>query len=213
MVVGAIILCGGQSLRMGRSKAWLPFGPERLLPRIVRLVGEAASPVVVVAAPGQDLPPLPPGVRVVRDAVECRGPLQGLASGLEALGGPALAYATSTDAPLPVPDWIARLAALIGDADLAIPRAGGRVHPLAAIYRRATALPVIQQRLAAGALRPTDLPGLLRTRIVEEDELRDVDPDLATLVNLNTPEEYRLALRRAGLPEDETEDASLPGTR
>ena len=205
MEVGGVVLCGGQSLRMGRSKAWLPFGPERLVQRAVRLVGEAADPVVVVAAPGQAIPPLPSTIRVVRDEFPGRGPLQGLATGLEALGGVTFAFGSATDVPLLVPAWIARLAALIGDADLALPRADGRLHPLSALYRRSTALPAIHRWLASGGRRPTDLPAVLRTRFVEADELRGVDPNLDTLANLNTPEEYRLALRRAGLPEGDPE--------
>ena len=87
---------------MGRPKAWLPFGPERMLQRVVRLVGSAVGvgPIVVVAAPGQDLPPLPDRVTVVRDPVSGRGPLQGLAAGLAALPDAVeLAYASATDVP------------------------------------------------------------------------------------------------------------------
>src|SRR5581483_4939796 len=84
MTPGALILCGGHSRRMGRPKAWLPFGPARMLQRVVRLVGQAAGPIVVVAAEGQDIPALPPSVTVVRVAVSDRGPLQGLAAGLAA---------------------------------------------------------------------------------------------------------------------------------
>src|SRR5690349_21785016 len=80
---GGIVLCGGQSKRMGQPKAWLPFGGELMLPRVVRLLSEAVRPVVVVAAPGQDLPPLPADVAVVRDEERGRGPLQGLAAGLD----------------------------------------------------------------------------------------------------------------------------------
>src|SRR5437588_762021 len=58
MIVGGIVLCGGQSKRMGQPKAWLPFGDELMLPRVVRLLGGAVRPRVVVAAPDQDLPPL-----------------------------------------------------------------------------------------------------------------------------------------------------------
>src|SRR5438128_4376608 len=86
---GGIILCGGQSKRMGRPKAWLPFGGETMLPRVVRLLSQVVAPVVVVAAPGQDLPALPAGVAVVRDEERGRGPLQGLAAGLKALQGQA----------------------------------------------------------------------------------------------------------------------------
>src|SRR6516162_8765549 len=87
--IGGIVLCGGRSERMGRPKAWLPFGDELLLPRVVRLLRQAVDPVVVVAAPDQDVPPLPDGVAVVRDEAKGRGPLQGLAAGLAALRGQA----------------------------------------------------------------------------------------------------------------------------
>ena len=65
--LGGLVLCGGHSKRMGIAKAWLPFGPERMLPRVVRLLSEAVAPIVVVAAQGQQLPDLPPGTTVARD--------------------------------------------------------------------------------------------------------------------------------------------------
>src|SRR4051794_21124741 len=97
---GGIVLCGGQSQRMGRPKAWLPFAGELLLPRVVRLVREAVAPVVVVAAADQELPPLPDEVQVVRDEQKGRGPLQGLAAGLASLAGRVeAAYVSSCDVP------------------------------------------------------------------------------------------------------------------
>ena len=68
-----IVLAGGQSRRMGVLKAWLPFGPERMLPRVVRLVGEVVRPVVVAAAAGQQLPDLPSWCEVVYDQREAAG--------------------------------------------------------------------------------------------------------------------------------------------
>src|SRR5437764_9686309 len=95
-----VVLCGGQSSRMGRPKAWLPFAGELMLPRVVRLLGEAVAPIIVVAAPGQDLPPLPSKVKIVRDEEKGRGPLQGLSAGLAALEGEAdAAFASSCDVP------------------------------------------------------------------------------------------------------------------
>ena len=186
---------------MGRPKAWLPFGDEVLLQRVVRLVGSAAGvgPIAVVAAPGQDLPLLPGGVIVVRDPVSGRGPLQGLAAGLAALPGDVeLAYATATDVPFLEPAWIARLRDLIGDHDLAIPFVEGYHHPLAALYRRATVLPAIEDLLRADRLRAVFLMEAVRTRVVEPDEMRDIDPGLRTLRNLNAPEDYQAALAEAG---------------
>src|SRR5258708_37920520 len=86
--VAGIVLCGGQSTRMERPKAWLPFGPEVMLQRIVRILSDVVSPIVVVAAVGQDVPDLPQAVEIVRDEHEALGPLAGLAAGLKALEGP-----------------------------------------------------------------------------------------------------------------------------
>src|SRR5689334_21043921 len=109
----SVVLCGGDSRRMGVPKAWLAFGPERLLQRVVRLVGTVARPIVVVAAPGQELPELPADVSIVRDPIAGRGPLQGLAAGLAALPDSLeLVYATATDVPFLEPRWITRLAEL-----------------------------------------------------------------------------------------------------
>src|SRR3954468_22268419 len=84
-----VVLCGGRSSRMGQPKAWLPFAGEVMLPRVVRLLTEVVSPVLVVAAPGQEVPPAPATVDIVRDEVEGRGPLQGLLAGLGILQGRA----------------------------------------------------------------------------------------------------------------------------
>src|SRR5437667_11640513 len=114
MNVGGIVLCGGQSKRMGRPKAWLPFAGEAMLTRVVRLLGQAVQPIVVVAAPGQDVPPVPPHVAVVRDEEKGRGPLQGLAAGLEALRGQAeAAYLSSCDVPFLQPAFVRRLIHLL----------------------------------------------------------------------------------------------------
>jgi molybdopterin-guanine dinucleotide biosynthesis protein A len=86
---------------MGGPKAWLTLGPEFFLERVVRILKDVVDPIVVVAAEGQDLPVLPESVVIVRDHVPERGPLQGLATGLEALTDDIeLAYLSATDAPL-----------------------------------------------------------------------------------------------------------------
>jgi molybdenum cofactor guanylyltransferase len=193
-----VVLCGGQSSRMGRPKAWLPFGGETMLARVVRRLGEVVAPIVVVAAPGQDVPELPPEVAVVRDPEQGRGPLQGLAAGLEALRGKAdAAYLSSCDVPLLQPAFVRRLIALLGEYDIAVPEVGGYRHPPAAVYRLEVGT-IAARLLAEDRLRPAFLFDQARTRLVRPEELADVDPDFRSLRNLNTPAEYEEALRAAG---------------
>jgi molybdenum cofactor guanylyltransferase len=197
--VGGIILCGGQSKRMGQPKAWLPFGGELMLPRVARLLGEVASPLVVVAAPEQDVPPLSPDVAIVRDEEKGRGPLQGLAAGLKALRGRAeAAYLSSCDVPFLRPAFVTRLVGLLGEYAVCVPRVGDYHHPLAAVYRL-DVIDAVDRLLAENRLRPFFLFEAVPTRIVEASELRDVDPAFETLRNLNTPEDYTAALQSAGL--------------
>jgi molybdopterin-guanine dinucleotide biosynthesis protein A len=195
MHVGGIILCGGQSKRMGRPKAWLPFAGELMLPRVVRLLGEVVSPLVVVAAPEQDLPSLPSGIAIVRDEEKGRGPLQGLSAGLHALRGRVDAvYLSSCDVPFLRPAFVRRLIELLGDQSICVPRVGDYFHPLASVYRL-TVEETANELLSAGRLRPFFLFEALPTRIVGPEELAAVDPTFQTLRNLNTPEDYEAAMR------------------
>jgi molybdopterin-guanine dinucleotide biosynthesis protein A len=190
---------------MGQPKAWLPFGDELMLQRVVRLLGSVVGPTVVVAAPGQEVPDLPEGVAIIRDPVSDQGPLRGIAAGLAALPeGVEVAYATATDVPFLRPEWVSYLVDRIGEADLTIPEIGGYLHPLAALYRRETVLPEAERLLGLGRLRPVFLLEGLQGIRIGEAEMARIDPGLGTLRNLNTPEEYLQALRDGGF-------AALPG--
>ena len=196
--IGGIVLCGGASRRMGRPKASLAFGSETMLQRVVGVLREVVDPVVVVAAPGQEVPSLPTGVRLARDDRPGRGPLEGIAAGLAALEGQAeAAYVSSCDVPLLQAAFVRRLAGLLGDRWIAVPEVDGYRQPLAAVYRL-DVLPTVRRLLAEDRLRPLDLFDEAPTRIVTADELRGADPELVSLRNVNTPEDYAAALRHLG---------------
>jgi molybdenum cofactor guanylyltransferase len=198
-MTGGIVLAGGKSTRMGTSKALLPFGPETMLQRVVRILSGVVWPIVVVAAVDQELPALPDEVIVTRDEREARGPLEGLRAGLKALPGNVdEAYVTSCDVPLLVPGFVMQMLDLARDHDIAVMEIDGFPHPLSAVYRRTT-LPQVEDLLAHDRLRPVFLFERVKTRRVQPAEIT-TDPDLLTLRNLNTREEYDHALTLAGLP-------------
>jgi molybdopterin-guanine dinucleotide biosynthesis protein A len=169
--VGGIVLCGGQSKRMGKPKAWLPFAGEIMLSRVVRA----------------DVP-------VVRDEEKGHGPLQGLLAGLQALDGHAdAAYLSSCDVPFLQPAFVRRLIELLGDRAICVPQIGEHHHPLAAVYRFNVRSDV-ERLLQEDRLRLFYLFDAVPTRVVDASELADVDPEFQSLRNLNTPEEYEAAL-------------------
>ena len=202
MKKGASVLCGGKSSRMGRDKATLPFGPELMLQRVVRIISQVIDPtaIVVVASPEQVLPQLPDGVIVTRDERPNRGPLEGIATGLRLMPHYVDAvYATSCDVPLMIPEFVAQMFDLLGNNEIAVPYDGQYHHPLAAVYRTRV-LAMIELLLASDRLRPRFLFDEVATMEVPVDKLREVDPALSTLMNLNHPEDYQRALDQAFLP-------------
>ena len=197
MAAGAIVLCGGKSTRMGMAKALLPFGPETMLQRVVRILRDVVSPIVVVGAADQMLPPLDADVIITRDERGERGPLEGLRAGLKALPADVdCAYVTSCDVPLLEPGFVRQMFDFARGYDVGVVEIDGFAHPLSAVYRR-TVLPYVEELLAQDRLRPAFLFELVRTHRVRPDEIT-ADPALLTLRNLNTPEDYRRALTDAG---------------
>ena len=183
---------------MGTPKATLPFGPETMLQRVIRLLGTVVSPIVVVAARDQVLPELPESVIVTRDEREAKGPLEGLRAGLTALPDAVqLAYTTSCDVPLLVPGFVEKMIELVADYDIAVMEIDGFPHPLSAVYRRSV-LPQVEVLLQKDRLRPVFLFDAVRTRRVLIEEMTPVDRSLLTLRNLNTREDYLAALAEAG---------------
>jgi molybdenum cofactor guanylyltransferase len=199
----AIVLAGGRSSRMGSPKAALDWHGSTLLRRVTGIVARvvAPGPVVVVSAPGQELPALDGAVEVVADEREGRGPLQGLAAGLAAVGDRAMVtYVSSTDVPLLHPAFVGRvLAALDEDVDVALPEVGGYRQPLSAGYR-VDLLGTINDLIAADRMRPAFLFEQSRVLYMSEaDLLREgsvarLDPDLRSVSNLNEPADYEQAL-------------------
>ncbi len=197
--LAALILCGGRSRRMGRPKYLLEFPGELLLPRMCRIAAEAASPVIVVAAPDQRMPDLPAGVTVVRDDLIDAGPLAGIARGLQhlALHHPDVpaAFVTSCDVPLLSADVIRCVSRQLGDSEAVAVRGAEFVHPLCAVYRSCLARPA-EELLQAGERRPRRLLEAVRTQFIPAESLRSVDPRLDCLHNMNTPADYQQILSR-----------------
>jgi len=199
-----VVLAGGRSSRMGTPKAALEWHGSTLLRRTVGIISRVTGgPVVVVRAPGQALPALPPHTEVVDDSREGLGPVQGLAAGLAAIAGRAdVAFVSSTDLPFLHPAFVRRvLRAAEEGADVGLPVARGYPQPLAASYR-ATLAPVAERLVAEQRLRPAFLFEECVVCRLDEAALRSdpvlaaLDPDLDSVININEPADYQEARAR-----------------
>lgn len=200
MRLGALILAGGRSVRMGRPKEWLPFGGETLLGRIGRTLLEVAAPVLVLARDHeQELPPLPAAVGKLVDQRRDAGPLAGLTQGLDHLAtvhgfaaGDAVLL-TACDLPFLDAGFVRGLTTHLAGHDVVLPIRDGQEEPLAAIYRlglRAAAHELLQR--GAGSTRA--LAAVATTCRLAGEALASLDPSGRCLWNLNTQTDYERAV-------------------
>lgn len=183
------VLAGGMSRRMGRDKAFLPFGPATLLEATVRPLEGMFGEVLIVISPGQSTPSLP--WRTVADDVAGEGPLRGILTGLRNAGHDAC-FVLACDTPGLSPEIAGKIAAASAGADIAVAAGRGLREPLLGVYRKSV-IPEIEALLGGGQRSVQPLFDRVRTRAVFLE-----DPDLP--VNINTPGDYRAMAGRKAQP-------------
>jgi len=195
--VGAALLLGGASSRMGSDKAQLLLGEVAAATHLARMLGDLFEEVLLV---GGDPPPDAPG-RPVSDPEGPRCGLRGLVAALEASRCERI-LVVATDLMALSPPLLLALLVWPG-ADAVVPRSGAKAHPLCALYRRDAVLPVARRRLERGDLALVGLLEEVRASYLEGEDLRAVEPDGLALLNANTPEQFerlKARLKNTGAP-------------
>ncbi len=190
--MATIILSGGTSARMGRDKASLEMDGSTILQALVTRFAGEFGPVIVVARPGQDLDV--ENATLVYDSYEGKGPLGGLQAGLTA-SPDAANFVLACDMPFADTEVARYVLSLLDRHEAVVPMLENGIEPLHAAYRR-SCLPQVEANLEAGILRMRDLLDRVDTVYVPENDLRSLDPELLSFLNINTPEAYQEALRR-----------------
>jgi molybdopterin-guanine dinucleotide biosynthesis protein A len=183
--VTGILLAGGKSRRMGEDKRFLLVGGQRLYERSLTTLRSLFHEVRIVMA--QDSSPLSSDVPVLRDLVPDCGTLGGIYTGLKKAGTEYI-FTVACDMPFLNPAVVRYLVSLKGSADIVIVRARHGLQPTHAVYGR-RCLPVFEEMIKAGKLKVQDIVAhpSLAVRLVEYDELRDLDPEGRSFLNVNTP--------------------------
>jgi molybdopterin-guanine dinucleotide biosynthesis protein A len=189
--VSAIVLAGGRSRRFGRDKLAEPVGGRPLLLHAIDAVSAIASDVVVVVGPGATLD-LPPGARLAHDPTPYEGPLAGLLAGLLEAREP-LVLLVGGDMPNLDPDVLGSLIRALdaSAADLAVLEHRGRPQPLPMALRNGAATTHARRLVAEGERRLGAILDRLAVRVLAEGEWRPLDPNAATLRDIDVPDDLR----------------------
>ena len=182
----AAILAGGGSRRMGRDKSMLEMGGVPLIRRIADGLEEIFSQVFVVANERERFEQM--GLAVVGDIHPGNDSLGGLHAAVASAQGSHV-FVAGCDMPLLRPPLIRGLASLVEGWDVVIPVKDGYPEPLCAFYGKKCA-PRIKESISRGRLKMIGFHEHVRVRRVEEAAWREWDPEGASFLNANTPEEF-----------------------
>lgn len=187
-----VLLAGGKSRRMGRDKRFLELNGRTLLDRAVSVFESLFEEVlIVVAEPTPELGGL--RHRVVTDLIPGRAALGGLHAGLSYAAWPKV-FAAACDMPFLSQPVIRRMVELAPHADAVIAQLADGLQPMHAVYSKGC-LPYLERMARSGHLKLQDLcrePGL-SVRLVSEEDLRGVDPQFLSFMNINTPADLEFA--------------------
>ena len=193
--VSVVIQAGGESRRMGRSKATVPFAGRPLICRLVERLHPAADELVITTNEPENLeflhdeyPEL--GIRFVTDELDYRGALPGLYTALKAASNPYAAI-IACDMVFASPRLVVAeaLAMKESGSDVVVPVNKHGYEPFHAMYRCSTCLDAVVEGLQEGSKRAQSLYDKVVIREFTQKEVFDVEPMGGCFVNANTPEE------------------------
>lgn len=211
---------------MGRDKAWIDFEGRPLILRVVDALQPLCQELIIVTGNPPAFAFLP--ARVITDLIPGKGSLGGIYSGLSA-SARDFAVVVACDMPFLNAHLLDYMIGLAGSCDVVIPRAPGPrlpgrpdviksmaskvsgptakqsdLHPLHAVYSRRCIDP-IRKKIEADDLRMISFHSEVQVRVLNDKEIERFDPAHLSLLNVNTPEDLRVAAEIATtLRENET---------
>lgn len=191
----AIVLAGGKSTRLGKDKTLELIGGASLLQRVLSRLATFSTEIILVIAQGQAKPPhaLPPETRVIEDVFPDAGSLGGIYSGLTASSS-SYNLLVACDMPFLNVSLLQHLLALSPNYEAVIPRVGGYLEPLHAVYSKSCLTPV-RHLLEQGNHKIIDFLPQMHVRYVEEEAVNRFDPEHLSFLNINTQENLDRARR------------------
>lgn len=176
------ILAGGQSRRMGTDKSFVPLDGKPLIQHVIDRASQLEIPLILIANDVERYQQL--GLPVYSDVIPGAGSLGGLYTALSH-SSTAFTLCLACDMPQVNPALLHHLITLKDSYDVVVPRVDGVAQSLHAIYHQ-RCLPIMHEHIQQGKLKISRVIDVLNTRFVDDAELRLIDPDSTSFMNLNT---------------------------
>jgi molybdopterin-guanine dinucleotide biosynthesis protein A len=194
----AVILAGGYSKRFGRDKGSVVLAGKPLIRHVIERVSNVVDEIIVVVSSKNQKEKLEPildkKTNFTMDKSEFQSPLVGTITGFESAKG-EVSLLLPCDAPLVSTQIVQFLLDMCTGRSAAIPRwPSGYIEPLQAAYHTKSALSAAKTALEQGNLNMRSMiDNLSRVRYVSTMVLEQMEPNLLTFFNVNTPQDLKRA--------------------
>ncbi len=191
-MITIVLQAGGESSRMGKDKAFLPFLGIPLIKRLMDRFQQLNAEMLIIS---NNAPPyLEFGLPVFGDVRPGRGALGGLLTALSVANTPLVGL-VAVDMPFASPQLIRFMADKIQGSNLdgIIPSTPNGIEPLHAVYRRESCLTLVEESIDQDLWRMKAWHKNANLKILEPDETIEISGSEYTFLNLNTPEEFSAA--------------------
>lgn len=194
----AVILAGGSSSRLGMDKGLLQLLDKPLIRHVLDSVAPIVDEALVIVS-SQDqaenyLKVVDSMVKVLVDVEDLQSPIVGALTGFKHSHG-EYTLLLPCDTPFISRDILSFLFEVVINKDAVIPRwPNGHIEPLQAVYYTKSALDAAAKALREGKLNVQSIiDGLRSVRYVSTLVLQQLDPELRTFFNVNTPLDLKKA--------------------
>jgi molybdopterin-guanine dinucleotide biosynthesis protein A len=187
---------GGKSSRMGTDKALLDFGGHPLIQQVLTRLESFATETIITTNDPEKYRFL--GLPTFTDLIPDRGALGGLFTALSAASQPLVAV-VACDLPFVNLKILERCRDQLVEnpfLDAVIPSTARGLEPLHAVYRKETCLPAVKMAIDNGKWKMIAWHNQVKVKILSADLVEQLDPNGLAFQNVNTPDEFRSALKR-----------------
>jgi len=195
--LSGVILAGGLSRRMGQDKRGVTVGGHSLFKRVLSVYEAVFTEIIIVVAEHSAITE-GLGHQVVTDIIPHKGPLGGLYTGLSYSTEPCV-FMVACDMPFLSIPLVRRLCDMSLNSDVLMVRLHTGVQPMQGIYSK-KCLPVLKSKIDSNDLEMRDIAANpeLMTKIVDQENIKDLDPHFISFMNVNTPADLEMANKLCG---------------
>ncbi len=185
--VSGVILAGGKSSRYGKNKALVKIDGISLIERVIQVMGGLFQDLIIITNTPDEYAHL--GLPMYEDLIKGLGPIGGIYTALSSIPNEA-GFFVACDMPLLSRELIHHMVKERGDSDVVVPRISGMMETLYALYGKGC-LSSIKRQIDLREYQIIRIFKDVNVQYIEEDDLREFDPDLKSFMNINRPEELK----------------------